>query len=420
MKGMYHLVLDDGALGAIDLRSRWQEQHYVFRHKNPFEVRDRWSAAQNATESALQRNSTIEADLGVPRPGYPPWAYFTGAALTWPSNWMAARYYFAVVDVLSLVILAGWAYREGVSAGGWVPILACAAVLATFSIHSTLGTGQYGIIVLVSLFAVLWFDEGNRPILSGLVLGIALIKPTISLPFLIPMLVKRRWKAVTVALLYILSASCVTWWLTGTNPLRMLRQMAGPFSLRSIQDGVDPVALLAKLNVKGDAAMRVSAVFVLIMSFALVFAWRRASMLTLFAIASVTARLWTYHRGYDDLIGLFLLLALGKSALVCRTNMAAAAFLVMGAALWLPARLLGTEVGILILTAWIGCAAVLLIVTPRTGPSNAPGNLLQPEYRIQGEFRGDHVQGFDYRIRRTGWVRMCGDALRTGLGYHRP
>jgi hypothetical protein len=128
-------------------------------------------------------------------------------------------------------------------------------------------------------------------------------------------------------------------------------------------DGVDPVALLTKMDVPVGVASKLTGAVVLATGCALIFLWRQASMLTLFALAGVTARLWTYHRGYDDLIGVFLLLALGVIGLERQRDAAIAAFLVMGLTLWLPARLMGFGAGMVLLLAWIGCAVVLVRLT---------------------------------------------------------
>jgi hypothetical protein len=361
--------LDQHQAGAVDLRLRWQEQHYIFRHKNPFEVRDQWDAAQKSRTADFKEDRAIEPDLGIPRPGYPPWAYGTGTVLMWPSQWTAARYYFAAVDFVLLLLIALLAYHQGQPGGKQTGLLFCVAVLAAFSIHSTLGTGQLGIVVLASLFGAWWFDEHDRPILAGLCLGIALIKPTLSFPFLIPMLVKRRWLALVTAALYVGLSSCFTWWLSGTDPVAMLQQMFGPYSLRSIEDGVDPIAFLSRLDIDARTAMRITGAGVLAISLALSFIWRRESMLTLFGIAAMTARLWTYHRGYDDVIGVFLMLGLGALALERHSETGKAAFLVMGLTLWLPARILGFAVELLLLISWIACSTVLLGMTARKDPN---------------------------------------------------
>jgi len=65
-----------------------------------------------------------------------------------------------------------------------------------------------------------------------------------------------------------------------------------------------------------------------------------------FAIAGVAARLWTYHKTYDDLIVGFVLVALARVAVMVsgrRKLVAAALFLLVGASLWVPPRVGATE-----------------------------------------------------------------------------
>jgi hypothetical protein len=360
--GLYHLTLDRGVLGAIDLRSRWQEEHYVLRHKNFFVVRDRWDEALARAAPEAERDQDVEPDLGVPAsPGYAPWTYFSGAAFMWPGNWTAARYYFAAVDMLALALVCLIVWHWGKRGGRLVSWLFCAAVLATFSVHSTLGVGQYGIIVFACLLGTLWLSEEDHPILAGLAMGVALAKPTLSVPFLIPLLVKRRWLTVMTALLYVGFSSCVTWWLTQTDPLTMLRQMVAASARWGPQTGVDIITFLYQQGVPVSLSLKLTAGLVLAVSCTLMVLGRHASLLTLFAVAAATARLWTYHRGYDDLIGIFLMVALGVMALERQSRVAMVAFFVMGVALWIPLRLLGTEVGFLALLVWIGCVAALLL-----------------------------------------------------------
>jgi hypothetical protein len=359
-KGTYHLVLDDRPSAAFDLRLRWQEQHYVFRHKNPYEVRAQADARKPSAGSRLADEAGIESDFGIPDPGYPPWAYATGAVLFWPSNWTVARCFFAAVNLLLLIPIGLWARRVGQPHGKAVASFFCAAVLAAGAICHTLGDGQYGIIVLASLVGAFWLDERHRPMLSGLLIGVALVKPTLSLPFLVPMLVKRRYLALATAAVYIGLGSCLTWWLTSTDPITMLNQMVATNWLGA---GADPIAFLFRAGVDiGTAAKAVAAVVITVL-FALAFLYRQASMLTLFGISACAARFWTYHRQYDNLILVFSLLALGTLGLEKECRKAIAAFIGMGLTLWLPARATDElAIQLLMMLVWIACLAVLLAV----------------------------------------------------------
>jgi hypothetical protein len=401
-KGLYHLVLDTGRLGAIDLRSRWQEQHYVLRHKNYFEVRDRWEAAgyplmaastvgmigspgapgglmagigifpgRDDNIASVRREVGLEPDLDVPQsPGYPPWTWLAGTLFMWPSNWTAVRYYYAACLLLALTVIGLQAARYGRVGGRSTAALFFVAAIAPFSIHSTMGLGQYGIVVLTFLLGALWCDEHQRPFLCGLLMGIALLKPTLSLPFLIPLLVKQRWLSLVTAGLYVCCASGFTWWMTGTDPLTMTREMFAASNRWGVDTGVDIVAFLSTF-IPRDIAMKVTALSVVAVSLVVMYCWRRASMLTLFGVAAVTARLWSYHRGYDDLIGVFVMLALGAAAWEQESKLGKLAFVAMGFTLWVPARLLGFGVGLLLLVSWVGCTIILLRLSSRQGHAGA-------------------------------------------------
>jgi hypothetical protein len=56
------------------------------------------------------------------------------------------------------------------------------------------------------------------------------------------------------------------------------------------------------------------------------------------AIAATVAQLWSYHRRYDHVGLIFLLVALGQQALVGHRASARLAFALVGLSLWLPNR----------------------------------------------------------------------------------
>ena len=94
-----------------------------------------------------------------------------------------------------------------------------------------------------------------------------------------------------------------------------------------------------------------------------------------FAIATVWARLWTYHKSYDDVMLVFVMIPLGVLAFARPSSRRAmAAFAAMGVLAWIPGRVLGTpEVQVLQLMVWPLALAVLIILQPRmTAPVHAP------------------------------------------------
>jgi hypothetical protein len=372
LKGTYYLTLSPYKDAACDLNMRWTEQQYVLRGQNPYDAYTRIFGDELWTpETADARRARVAADCGIPNttlgPNYPPWSYATGIVLMWPADWASVRLLYCLFNLAAWCFIGWAAYRVGESAQRGMGLLFSAATLAASSICSALGNGNYGVIILAALIAALWFDEKRRPLLAGLMLGIALSKPTIALPFLLPFLVKRRWGTLCVAIVYICAGGCLTWFMTGTDPLTMFRQMIEYSKYWGVTTGADIVFVLAQLGVERELALKVAAVSIGGLGLAVLFAWRRSSMLTLFAITAVVARFWTYHRAYDNMMLVFLFWALGLVALRRRDILPWIAAAVLGISLWLPWSAIDNRVmEMLLLISWIGCGVVFLILAPRT------------------------------------------------------
>lgn len=358
IRGTYFLFTDAG-----DFTSRWVEQQYIFRGKNPIDIAERYLAeSQGKPAPQVPRDNSIDSDLGLPGAGYPPWAYITGAVLSWPPNPTAARWYFGSINLGLLSFLVIWAFNLGLRDGKRVALFFAASLLATSSICSTFGVGQYGVVVLSALAGAWWLDQKNRWVLAGLLLGVAMVKITLAGPFMLPFLVKRRWRVLLVATGYIGLGSVIVWLVVKTNPIEMLQQLVAVAEYYALQ-GYSLVNILGIFGVETRSAMELAAPLSLAAAMVLSYLWRSAPMLTHFAIAALTARLWAYHKDYDNLIMIFLMMALGVVALRNYSRLALAAFLVMGLSLWLPGRLTEIQVyRVFQWVAWLGCIAVLLII----------------------------------------------------------
>ncbi len=364
--------------GGCDMQMRWSVMHYILRGKNPREIYDRCRAAERA-HSNPSHCEGVEPDLGPPAyQDYPPWAYFTAIALMWPSGWQAARAWYAGVNVLAIAVMGTFAYRVGRCGGKETACLFAAATLAMGSICGTLVVGQFGPIVAAALIAALWLDEGGHPVLAGIAVGVGLFKPTLSVPFLIPFLVKRRWTVLAAAGIYIALGSCFVWWRSGVNPLVMLHNMQeAPIRDWKFTGSHDLLSLMGLMGWDKRIAINMTAVTVMALAFGLLVYWRNASMLYLFAIAAMAARLWTYHRYYDDTILVFLLAAVGEAAIRGRSRVGTVTFAVLGASLWLPQRIVSDEIGLGVaiwlpmILVWLAATGVLLAIAPRHEAASA-------------------------------------------------
>ena len=348
IKGNADLIAGQLPSSAIDLKNRDMEQAFFTAGKNPYEF---MTGSQ------------------------PPWAYAFGAVLTWP-EWPAVRAYFALVNVVALAFLMWWAYHLPRDATAEARVLLMAAVGAFGGACTATEVGQVSIVVTALLAGALWSDRSGLPYLCGILVALAMIKPTIAAPFAVALLVTARYRAAIAAAGYAVLASSITWMVTGVTPWHMLQQMAAA-STTFINDGTLGLVDIASLIGMSPAATVVLPLVVALPGLALM-AMVRPSLPFAFAVASVWGRLWTYHKSYDDLMLVFVLVPLGAYALGrVPSRTALAAFLAMGVLAWIPGRLLAlVEVQMLQLAIWPVALAVLLtlsrqrdlvtVVTPST------------------------------------------------------
>ena len=335
IKGNADLIAGQLPSSAIDLKNRDMEQAFFTAGKNPYEF---MTGSQ------------------------PPWAYAFGVVLTWP-EWPAVRAYFALVNVVALAFLMWWAYHLPRDATAETRLLLMAAVGAFGGACTATEVGQVSIVVTALLAGALWSDRSGLPYLCGILVALAMIKPTIAAPFAVALLVTARYRAAIASAGYAVLASSITWMVTGVTPWHMLQQMAAA-STTFINDGTLGLVDIASLIGMSPAATVVLPLVVALPGLALM-AIVRPSLPLAFAVASVWGRLWTYHKSYDDLMLVFVLVPLGAYALgrvPSRTAMAA--FLAMGVLAWIPGRLLAlVEVQVLQLAIWPVALAVLLALS---------------------------------------------------------
>ncbi len=339
--GAHHLFTQTTT--HVDLHLRWVDQQYILRGQNPYDVcfADR-SGDIPAYERKIGRNSRAVADLGAPQDvGYPPWSFVIGTLLYWPP-WAVLRLWCAAINLVALGYLGLWAARLAPSVR--LAVLFAVGALACSGHGGTLRVGQGTIVVLAFLAAAHRADGAGRPLLSGLLLGLAMMKPTVAGPFVLCLLISGRWKALASCMLYLLAASCLIWWQTGVNPSEMTMQMFEA-SRRFVADGTGPMNLALWLIPDPGRASAALAIVCLIAATAAMIRVRGRPLLELFAVAAICGRFWTYHRGYDDTAILFLVAALAMRALETGRPVWIIAAIGVGVTLWMPGSLYSDHTG---------------------------------------------------------------------------
>jgi hypothetical protein len=366
-KGFRYLIDGPGGTGAIDLRLRWVDQQYVLHRQNPFDVFFAQHGLPEPAAAREGRDASVISEIGAPAAvGYPAWSYFSGYLFFWPP-WRATRFYYAGIQVICLLWLLRWAFLQGRQVDAWCGAFCAAAVAATASFCTTLGNGQYGILVLALLAAAMQLDEAGWQGAAGLLTGIACLKPNITGPFLLCFVAQQRWRAIGAALAYLAVASLWIWMAIHTNPLETLGQMMRGGE-RFAETGYGPVSIAIGLGMKPQTATPLIALAGAALSLVLCAKFSRRPALDLFAIAGVTARLWTYHQNYDNLSAVFLLVALSRIAWTRGTWSTVIALSAVGGSLWLPAKFTDLPwFQLLQCFAWIGGVVVMLTVPAAAG-----------------------------------------------------
>jgi hypothetical protein len=349
-------------MNAVDLRGRWVDQQYIYNGQNPYDVLLRTAALESGKPPPVTtRNATVIERIGSSRGGgYPPWAFFSGVVFT-GLPWRVMQRVAALYDLIALAVIAWYAWSESRICGKAGALFLTAGSLAIAGNLPAFFWGQYGIIVVALLVGAAMVEKRGYSFLAGIVLGISLLKPNISAPFCICYLVQRRYRVLFGAGVYLLVSSAVIWIVTKTNPIEMIHQMQQAAEL--VVGGVaGPLHWILDLGVPIHRAIVLLAVTVIVAGSILMFYFRRESLLTQYAIAALTARLWTYHRPTDNIMMMPLLLAVGI-AMLRRENIALmVAFALAGLALWIPFTYHRKNLIIMIeCVAWGVSIAVLLM-----------------------------------------------------------
>lgn len=340
--------LVDGAVGSLhekgsgDLHGRYAEFQWVRSGQDPYPALERLRVEKRAESTA----TTAGADPAPELPGldeiavgdfadgdwsrvnpwldhYPPWSYVLLAPLLivpWPATvWLLLAlnaFAFAYVLIWARSLLNGW--------WGWLAVFAVLLPMHSWSVG--VAVGQLSILVMAVQVVLLRALASSRTTAAAVALSWLAVKPTSSALFgwclLLPFLQRRassrfvlRAMAGVVAMVGLATAAVWAW--TGTAPWIWVSQVHGNHR-SSLDEGYGLltlfVGLLDRMGAAGlPAAGRIAllaALLGVLAQGAAVWWFRGASLLVHFAIAGWISRFWAYHRHYDDVLLVFLFVAL--------------------------------------------------------------------------------------------------------------
>lgn len=349
------LVSDIEGSYPIDLRLRWIEHRFLAQGLNP----------------QLQGHPDVpdsHAPMRTQGGSYPPWAYTIGSVFVPPIEFVAVRWYYAGLCALSLAIVAAWAWRLS----GW---LGAAGVLAIFPGAICVSYGQYAVLLAGLIAGAHWLIERGRPLLAGIALGLAAVKPNLCALFLLVTFLHGHYRVVFAAAGTVIVATLLASWMTGTAPWVMLMNFGDEAAMYYWLSHNPLLPWLTKLAgfETAVAGLAIGGITVTLALRAL--RGSEATLLNSLAIAAVITMFWSYRRHYDTILMAIALAPLLGIALSHGPRVKALALLV-GLTLWAPLRHDTWDwlsVQVVDLTLWTAAVVAIVVVERQTAAAPVPG-----------------------------------------------
>ena len=347
----------------IDFRSFYAAGELLRAHPAALYSLPAQQAAQHATGSTV----------------FLPWAHLAIEALLFaPLSLLTWRHAYSVWTALSigLLLVAGALLREDVRPLRPVDRLALAAAVFVPAMIGLLIGQDHALVLLLWVLAWRKWRDGHR-FAAGVFIGISLIRYQFAIPFLLCLLVLRKWETLRGALLSGTSMLLASWLLVGSNMipsyLRLLRMLAA--SDTAAVQRMPTIRGFANLILPVHADIAAGVAIAILMVWALI-AIRRLDDAGAFAFAMIVSLLADFHGFRQDLT----LLAIRASVLLRKSSR----FAVL---LWcvVPLNLIGAFVfkapALMcpVLLAWAVWAARFSIAreTPRQQNEQSPDPLPQ-------------------------------------------
>ena len=396
-RGVYHLILKKNR--PVDLALRWRELRYVVGGQNPYDISEYLYRRKLGLPpgSPNSRPVAIDPQHGATwvASGYPPWAFFWSNLFILPVSWQIARVWFFLMNMVALAVLVLFAWQASPSNVVSHRLLLALAVVSGSPLCSTLVNGQWGVILCAILAVCIAQRAKLGRTIVGVLYAVALLKPTFSFTHSSVFLNRRFFASLVIAFVLTLAASAIVGWHVATSPYRNApANVPAVFPVERVfllllqhSRHVDPGSVSRDPSLFSAACCAQSSC-----AFVLVRGNKHTAVYEL-AVCCVLSRLFTYHQSYDDVLIVFLTLALGQLFLKQPTFGHAAMFALLLAIQSLPLRLDDWPVvQYLYLAIWSVGLAWLVYFTrcpSETEPQTGNGEQSSPLKRVfaQGHMR---------------------------------
>ena len=279
----------------VDLHDRWAEIQYFVRGIDPFDI--------------VSKKMEVSQEIGwmSEGAGYPPWSYVFALPLVPPISYEVLRFWYFGVMIFSFMITLILLYKlsGGFDFSHRQSLLIAAVAGCNWAIVSGLRWGQYSLPVLAALTIFMFAIKKNRPILGGIALAFAMIKPQVAFLFGFAAIAKRQWKLLLTAIAAVVSAwiGAAVW--LGKPMLSLLAEKAQQNAEIGYYYGLFDVIVQSSRH--RELWLTISGGLLIIVMTLISLRQSRKSIEYHMAIAAVASTMWTYSNVADSVVLAFLL-----------------------------------------------------------------------------------------------------------------
>lgn len=327
-------------------------------------------------DDALASNALPGEQL--PNTVYPPYAFPMFAPFFVTGSPFLAGLTFGAVTLLALIAIGAFGRRELSFADWRAQVVGAVAGLAIAHNSSVIAIGQFSIISMGLIILQLDCLRRGKVMTAGLCWAFAMIKPQIAIAFLLPFLLRRRWRGLVFGLLVLAALSAFTCFHTRVSPLAVIEHWVLHDDLRFIaagkNGGSSSSAIFASSGVDPRLALWLSLLAAASICAA---AWIRArrgsmSLVTLAAVCAIVGRVFLPHRSYDNIMLFPALIALLAFALD-RPSLSRCAWAgLFGISLWLPWTSLLRSIWLDFALLLFWGTALIVLMREAPGPERLP------------------------------------------------
>lgn len=229
---------------GVDMELRYNEIQCVRAGINPFEI---WSGT--ATSPEFCRFDTRPL-TGAPVHTYPPWEYM----LAMPLTFLSQRGAGAAMECLILffaVLVSIWCYRRGRAAtGSWRGGIFCAAaaLLTGLPLHEEFRSQNYYLLCTAATLGLASSLNRRRQVLGGVCWALMMVKPQYGVLFAIPILCRRQFTTLVVAVSLCLALAIPPALMTHTPLPDIILQAGRAGSEYFIRSGLIPAMVFQPID----------------------------------------------------------------------------------------------------------------------------------------------------------------------------